>query len=472
MAPSYSHPKMFPFNLVLKDVYYIPKLIRTRPDVSIDDELLEATSSHMFHVVSLCTAVSHGCSVEAVRSYVEHYREEESDFKEMMHLATPVLYFAMGRNSPEMTSLLLKFGMSPHGPDDEAHFIPPLVFAAIHGYLQSLDMTEVIKILLATGADPRTVPEDMWENYLDMPQEAWPPTRGKKPAEIKWCDDLTRSYLARGLNLSQRYFLHRASLCEPLMEREVQLHELLEVTDLGKLPYRIIGQLPVLKTLQEIVFNQMSSNADGSDPLVMVFAGAPGHGKTELAQQLGDLLRLKHVTVACSQMETDTELLGSKQGYARSKEGSKLNNHLSHNNGLCSVVFLDEFDKTSQGVCESLLTLLSEGAYVDRRMNRDIDCSKTIWILACNLGDEAIASFHESKLAHKQEKDKLIADLEPLIGELRDAFKERWGDAFESRIDEVVPFFPFSPGEQAVMAHKFLLEKAARFRKDIDLRKE
>ncbi|KAE8846517.1 hypothetical protein HRS9139_01084 [Pyrenophora teres f. teres] len=237
---------MFPFNLVLKDVYYIPKLIRTRPDVSIDDELLEATSSHMFYVVSLCTAVSHGCSVEAVRSYVEHYREEESDFKEMMHLATPVLYFAMGRNSPEMTSLLLKFGMSPHGPDDEAHFIPPLVFAAVHGYLQSLDMTEVIKILLAT-------------------------------------------------------------------EREVQLHELLEVTDLGKLPYRIIGQLPVLKTLQVIVFNQMSSNADGSDPLVMVFAGAPGHGKTELAQQLGDLLRLKHVTVACSQMETDTELLGSKQ---------------------------------------------------------------------------------------------------------------------------------------------------------------
>ncbi|CAA9959552.1 hypothetical protein HRS9139_01086 [Pyrenophora teres f. teres] len=273
---------MFPFNLVLKDVYYIPKLIRTRPDVSIDDELLEATSSHMFYVVSLCTAVSHGCSVEAVRSYVEHYREEESDFKEMMHLATPVLYFAMGRNSPEMTSLLLKFGMSPHGPDDEAHFIPPLVFAAVHGYLQSLDMTEVIKILLATGADPRTVPEDM-------------------------CGRTISTCLKRLGHQREARNPRRSS------EREVQLHELLEVTDLGKLPYRIIGQLPVLKTLQVIVFNQMSSNADGSDPLVMVFAGAPGHGKTELAQQLGDLLRLKHVTVACSQMETDTELLGSKQ---------------------------------------------------------------------------------------------------------------------------------------------------------------
>jgi ATP-dependent Clp protease ATP-binding subunit ClpA len=64
---------------------------------------------------------------------------------------------------------------------------------------------------------------------------------------------------------------------------------------------------------------------------------------------------------------------------------------------------------------------------VDRRVNRDINCSKTIWILACNLGDEAIASFYESKLAQKQEKEKLIADLEPLIRELRDAFKERWG---------------------------------------------
>jgi ATP-dependent Clp protease ATP-binding subunit ClpA len=36
----------------------------------------------------------------------------------------------------------------------------------------------------------------------------------------------------------------------------------------------------------------------------------------------------------------------------------------------------------------------------------------------------------------------------------------------------VVPFFPLSPGEQAVVAHKFLLGNAAKARKDIDLRPE
>jgi hypothetical protein len=41
MAPSYSHPKMFPFNLVLKDKYYIPKLTRTRSDVSVSGHMRE-----------------------------------------------------------------------------------------------------------------------------------------------------------------------------------------------------------------------------------------------------------------------------------------------------------------------------------------------------------------------------------------------------------------------------------------------
>jgi hypothetical protein len=126
---------MFPFNLVLKDKYYILKLTRTRPDVSINNKLLEVIFLHIFYIVSLCTTVLYSCSVEAVRSYVEHYREEESNFKEIMHLAIPVLYFAIGRNLPNITSLLLKFSISLYSLDNKAYYILPLVFAAIYRYL-------------------------------------------------------------------------------------------------------------------------------------------------------------------------------------------------------------------------------------------------------------------------------------------------------------------------------------------------
>lgn len=41
-----------------------------------------------------------------------------------------------------------------------------------------------------------------------------------------------------------------------------------------------------------------------------------------------------------------------------------------------------------------------------------------------------------------------------------------------SRVEKVIPFIPFSSGEQAVVAHKFLLASFKETRKDIDLRPE
>jgi hypothetical protein len=251
--------------------------------------------------------------------------------------------------------------MSPHGVDKAGHFIPSLAFVIIYGDLHSLDTTEVVKVLLGAGADPKTIPEDMWQKYMEMPKESWPSTKNQKKSGLKWCDATTRSYLSRGLNLSQRYYLHRASLCKPLTERERQLAKLHDVTDLMKLPYRIVGQLPVLNNLQEKVLNHIASNTDSPDPLVIVFAGPPGHGKTELAKQLVDLLRVETTTIVCSQMKSDTELLGSKHGYQRSQEGSKLNNHLAQFSSSCSVVLLEGFDKTSPEICGALLTVMSEG---------------------------------------------------------------------------------------------------------------
>jgi hypothetical protein len=269
---SFSHLNMCTYTMALEKKYHLTKTPKTHVDITIDVELHNATVSGVLSIIELCIAISHGCSVDTVKTYIQHYRNDQDEFMKMMRLSTPAIYYTIGRNSPDMVTLLVKYGMTPHGVDKADHYIPSLAFAVIHGDLHSLNTTEVVKVLLGAGAEPNAIPRDMWEKYLKMPKESWPPTTNQTKSGLKWCDMTTRSCLVRGINLSQRYYLHRASLCKPLTEREVQLAELHDLTDLMKLPYRIIGQLPVLNNLQERVFNHIASNTDSPDPLVMVFA--------------------------------------------------------------------------------------------------------------------------------------------------------------------------------------------------------
>ncbi|KAK3708412.1 hypothetical protein LTR37_011508 [Vermiconidia calcicola] len=170
-------------------------------------------------------------------------------------------------------------------------------------------------------------------------------------------------------------------------------------------------------------------------PLLLAFAGLSGHGKTELAKQMG-----------------------SVAGYVAQEDGSPLNNFLEAQNGQRCVVFLDEFDKTENKVRESLLKVMDTGMYRGRRpQGQEVDASRCR-ILASNLGDSAITKFHSQKLADLNDDDVGKVPIEPLKRELAKLFTEAYSPAIAGRINVIVPFFPFSPYEQAVVAHKFLLE--------------
>jgi len=67
------------------------------------------------------------------------------------------------------------------------------------------------------------------------------------------------------------------------------------------------------------------------------------------------------------------------------------------------------------------------GKYVDRRNNRKVDCRKTIWVLASNLGQEEIKSYYERKLKQLTDEEKQGANLAPLVRNLKDIFEGRWG---------------------------------------------
>ncbi|KAG9188156.1 hypothetical protein G6011_02079 [Alternaria panax] len=171
---SFTHRRILNYTITFKDKYHRQEATRTHTNITVDDELMEATSSAFFNVIRPCTAISYGCSVKSIEKYIQHYRNDETEFKEMVHQAMPILCYAIGRNSVEMVTLLLKIGFGPEGCTDDAHFILVLAFAVSHGHLHLQDTTEVSKVLLAAEANLKTIHEDTWQQYLKQPEEKWP----------------------------------------------------------------------------------------------------------------------------------------------------------------------------------------------------------------------------------------------------------------------------------------------------------
>ena len=96
-------------------------------------------------------------------------------------------------------------------------------------------------------------------------------------------------------------------------------------------------------------------------PLVLVFAGPSGHGKTELARNFRDLISMDLQVVDCTIFKQDNELFGPRPPYAGHEDGSALNNFLAANAGRRCIVFMDEFEKTGKDIHNTLLLPFQDG---------------------------------------------------------------------------------------------------------------
>lgn len=89
-------------------------------------------------------------------------------------------------------------------------------------------------------------------------------------------------------------------------------------------------------------------------PLVLLFAGPKGHGKHTLARKLGDLLSVELGEIDYTSLQSDEA----------SDLGSPLHSFLARKTKQRSIVYLDEFGKTTGEIHKALLSPFDQGMLI------------------------------------------------------------------------------------------------------------
>ncbi|KAI4199257.1 MAG: hypothetical protein LQ350_004717 [Teloschistes chrysophthalmus] len=358
----------------------------------------------------------------------------------------PILFFAVERNDPELVRLLCRAGANPKQTTQRPS-LPLLAYCVISAEYSLTDSNDCLSALLAMGTSPYDIPQDMWYEYINTPKKS-----SYKSEEVTkshaWCTGEVREALCRNFNLLQRYWCKVDSLLPQKTPRQKQIAAAFDLSPLFEIPYQIISQPLAAKLVQEWLTSHALHHV--KTPLVLLFTGPSGHGKTELATRMGQLLSVPLLKI---------------------DSGSQLNNFLTVHSGERAVVFLDEFQKTTGEIHKSLLLILDEGFYKDRRTHdqKQLDCSNIIWVLASNLGDEIIQKHWSDNLAGKADYQSIANSTDILQHKLEQSFHAKLGAPLTGRLSAIIPVFPFSAEEQAVTAYKFMRKLFNETRKPINI---
>lgn len=218
-----------------------------------------------------------------------------------------------------------------------------------------------------------------------------------------------------------------------------------------RLEQRIVGQTAAIRTVAAAVRRKENGWADEEHPLVFLFLGGSGVGKTELAKQLARYLHRDDprafIRLDMSEYQEKHEaakLIGAPPGYVGHEEGGLLTRALAAR--ADSVVLLDEVDKAHPDVLTVLLQLFDEGRLTDGK-GKLIECRNAIFVMTSNLAADEIAA-HGAHL--RREGEPVTDDVSRQFkeGVVRPILKRHFRrDEFLGRIDEVVYFLPFSRQE-------------------------
>ncbi|XP_053599924.1 mitochondrial disaggregase-like [Plodia interpunctella] len=271
----------------------------------------------------------------------------------------------------------------------------------------------------------------------------------------------------------------------------------------------IVGQQAAIETVAAAVRRKENGWADEEHPLVFLFLGSSGIGKTELAKQLARYMHrddpAAFIRLDMSEYQEKHEvakLIGAPPGYVGHEEGGQLTRALARR--ADAVVLFDEVDKAHPDVLTVLLQLFDEGRLTDGK-GKLIECKNAIFVMTSNLASDEIAQYGlklrraaEARSAArarapadvaetKETRVEALSDTPDSVEEtlevsrhfkdnvVRPILKRHFGrDEFLGRINEIVYFLPFSRQELLTLVNMELKRWAekARSRHAVELRWE
>ena len=249
-------------------------------------------------------------------------------------------------------------------------------------------------------------------------------------------------------NVSTKDIQHTVSKIANIPESSINANEKVKLKNLERdLRTLIFGQDNAVKVVSSAI-KMSKAGLRNKDKTIgsFLFSGPTGVGKTELAKQLANIMKINFVRFDMSEyMERHSvsKLIGAPPGYVGYDQGGLLTDAIDKN--PFSVVLLDEIEKAHPDLFNILLQVMDYGRLTDH-LGKNIDFTNVILIMTSNIGANEITKEKVGFLGGFSETDN------------NNAINKFFSPEFRNRLDATVNFKMLSKKNSMKVVDKFLME--------------